>query len=427
MCHLYLFTGAKVNFKKQLTLAFGNNCEVYDGTINTSRSRSVPCIALYPCNNATGSWNFFNLRTNKHIHHSNWKKMITTEVIINAVNALTGRVQAQPDPLSPVAAPLCLRIQEQVKDEEDDDGVPDLTPAGDDDDINEDEADDEDDEEQQEVEAPQPQVTCQSARIAGGMKPPERYNLVSKIQEATSRLKEKRPDDKTLEEAKWKAIEAEILQIFVELKALMPVMREDIPEDAEILCSFIFLVKNFLANGDFDKVKGRIVTNGAQQSRVMYPNRSSPTVGIHSIMTCLTMAAQLDNYALAKIDVKGAYLQMEMTGSPVFMKLDKKLMALVISILPHLKHFVTTEGTFYTRLLKALYGCVQSSRLWYEKLVSVLQSLQYQVCPVDPCIMRRVVNNKIYIIVIYVDNLLLLTDRTEAEQLEKELTAEFNL
>ncbi len=155
------------------------------------------------------------------------------------------------------------------------------------------------------------------------MKPPERYNLVTKIQEATNELKEKKPDDKTLEKAKWKAIEAEILQIFVELKALMPVMREDIPEDAEILRSFIFLVEKFLANGDFDKVKGQIVTNGAQQSRVMYPNRSSPTVGIHSIMTCLMVAAQLDYYVLAKIDVKGAYLQMEMTGFPVFMKLDR--------------------------------------------------------------------------------------------------------
>ncbi len=203
-----------------------------------------------------------------------------------------------------------------------------------------------------------------------------------------NRLEKKKPDAKTLEEAKWKAIEAEILQIFVELKALLPVLREDIPEDAEILRSFIFLVEKFLANGEFDKVKGWIVANGAQQSRAMYLNRSSPTVGLHSILTCLAMAAQLDNYILAKIDVKGAYLQMEMTGSPVFMKLDKKLMASVISILPQLKRFVTPEGTLYTRLLKALYGCVQSSRLWYEKLVSVLQMLQYQVCPVDPCIMR---------------------------------------
>jgi hypothetical protein len=114
-----------------------------------------------------------------------------------------------------------------------------------------------------------------------------------------------------------------------------------------------------------------------------------------------------------------------MTGSPVFMKLDKKLTESVITILPELKRFVTKEGTLYTRLLKALYGCIQSSRLWYEKLVGVLQRLGYETCRVDPCIMRRIVNKHIHLIIIYVNDLLLLTDKTEAERLEKELTAEF--
>jgi hypothetical protein len=85
------------------------------------------------------------------------------------------------------------------------------------------------------------------------------------------------------------------------------------------------LVEKFLANGEFDRVKARMVANGAQQSGELYPNQSSPTIGIHSIMTCLTMAAQLHDYILSKLDVKGAYLQTKMTGSPVFMKLDKNL------------------------------------------------------------------------------------------------------
>jgi hypothetical protein len=58
---------------------------------------------------------------------------------------------------------------------------------------------------------------------------------MTKIKSVTQKLEEKRPDENTLEEAKWKAIEAEILQVFVELKAVMPIMREDIPEDAEIV------------------------------------------------------------------------------------------------------------------------------------------------------------------------------------------------
>ncbi len=74
----------------------------------------------------------------------------------------------------------------------------------------------------------------------------------------------KKLDEKTFEEAKWKAIEAEILQIFMELKALMPVMHEDIMEDAEILRLLIFLVERFLVSGEFDKMKAQMVANGAQ-------------------------------------------------------------------------------------------------------------------------------------------------------------------
>jgi len=65
-----LFTGVKSDFKKEFSLAFGDYCEVYDGTDNTSKERSVPCIALYPCNNAAGSWAFLNLKSKQMLRRS---------------------------------------------------------------------------------------------------------------------------------------------------------------------------------------------------------------------------------------------------------------------------------------------------------------------------------------------------------------------
>jgi hypothetical protein len=97
------------------------------------------------------------------------------------------------------------------------------------------------------------------------------------------------------------------------------------------------------------------------------------------------------------------------------MKFDKQLTEL-ISILPQLKHFITPEGTLYTKLLKALYRCIQSSRLWYNKLVPVLQCLHYETCLVDQCIMCCIINNKVHLIIIYVDDLLLLANKVEADQ-----------
>ncbi len=67
-----------------------------------------------------------------------------------------------------------------------------------------------------------------SARIAQGITPPERYLLLNKIKTTTDKIAQK-------EQAKFEVIQKEVLQIFQELEALVPVMKADIPEDAEIL------------------------------------------------------------------------------------------------------------------------------------------------------------------------------------------------
>jgi hypothetical protein len=79
-----LFTGMKVDFCSEFGLAFGDYCEVYDGTDNTSKPRSILCVALLPCNNAAGSWAFMNLLTKQRIWRSHWVKMVMTDVIISS-------------------------------------------------------------------------------------------------------------------------------------------------------------------------------------------------------------------------------------------------------------------------------------------------------------------------------------------------------
>jgi hypothetical protein len=83
-----LFMGTKINYKKSLVLAFRDYCEVFDGSDNTSKSRSLPCIALHPCNNATGSWQFLNIMTGVTIRRSNWRCMVTTQAVIDKINSM---------------------------------------------------------------------------------------------------------------------------------------------------------------------------------------------------------------------------------------------------------------------------------------------------------------------------------------------------
>jgi hypothetical protein len=92
MCPRVLFTGVKPNYRKELSLAFGDYVELYTGTDNTSRERSTPCIALYPVGNATGAWQFWNLRSGRYMRHSTWVKMRTNTLIVDTVNTEADRV-----------------------------------------------------------------------------------------------------------------------------------------------------------------------------------------------------------------------------------------------------------------------------------------------------------------------------------------------
>ncbi len=83
-----LFTGTKINYKKSLSLGFGDYCEVFDGSDNTSRSRTLPCIALHPCNNSTGSWQFLNITTGMMIRRSHWRRMVTMQAVVDRMNAM---------------------------------------------------------------------------------------------------------------------------------------------------------------------------------------------------------------------------------------------------------------------------------------------------------------------------------------------------
>ena len=80
-----------------------------------------------------------------------------------------------------------------------------------------------------------------------------------------------------------------------------------------------------------------------------------------------------------------------------------------------------------TLLLKAMYGCVQASKLWYNLLVKILGSRGYVVSETDTCVMRRAINRMIFIILIYVDDLLIFAMNDEIEGIRELLAGVFKL
>jgi hypothetical protein len=105
----------------------------------------------------------------------------------------------------------------------------------------------------------------------------------------------------------------ELQQLFLELVALVLLQRHDIPMNATILKLHMFLVNKYVATGDFDQVKARLIVDRRDQDHEM----SSLTVAIHSVLMLLGLACEKHWWDVIKIDIKGAFVQTPMMGHQI--------------------------------------------------------------------------------------------------------------
>jgi hypothetical protein len=148
-------------------------------------------------------------------------------------------------------------------------------------------------------------------------------------------------------------------------------------------------------------------------------------VAIHSLFTVLVLYAGKTECIMAKVDIMGAFIQTPMTGTPVYVRLNRNTAKYVIELFPEWSRYLMKDGVLYTKMLKAMYGCVQASRLWFELLTGVLQDAGYKSAAKDKCIMCKTDNGGTHVNVIYVDDLLILASREEINVLWEILVNEF--
>jgi hypothetical protein len=243
---------------------------------------------------------------------------------------------------------------------------------------------------------------------------PSRYAAATKV--SRSEWEQKPADD---------AIKKELRQLFLELVALVPLRRHEIPATVTMLKSHMFLVNKYLANGDFDKVKARLVADGRDQDQEMYPDKSSPTVAIHLVFTVLGLACQKRWRIVVKIDIKGAFVQTPMMGHQIFMKLDPKITKYAKEICPEFDDFIWRDGCLYMVLLKVMYSCIQASAFWYAFIQREIERVGYTVGETDKCVFIKQVGDRVFILMLYIDDIMAIVDEEEAKRLKKRLEEPF--
>jgi hypothetical protein len=225
----------------------------------------------------------------------------------------------------------------------------------------------------------------------------------------------------------YEAIVKELTQLYQVKEAVTPVHRKELSsaELKTVIRSSLFLNPKHDAMGTFEKIKARLVGNGKQQDRDLWPDRSSPTAMLESIMAVLTVAAK-EGRKTADLDIGSAYLEAEWKGDPVHIVVEKMLATIYVHEFPELKKYQQVDGTMLMRLDKALYGTLIAGRLWFDKLSQVLSDMGFTPNPLDPCVLNKTVGENQLTVVVFVDDILATCkDGAALEQLIVDLKGKF--
>ena len=196
-------------------------------------------------------------------------------------------------------------------------------------------------------------------------------------------------------------------------------------EKRRFIRSFLFYKEKFNRNRTRMRLKARLVAGGHQQDREIYTDNRAPTVSIESILTIIAIAAA-ENRFVSAIDIGNAFLEADMTGPDVLMVLDKFTTGILTKIDPSAVQYIDEKGEILVKLNKALYGCLQSAKAWFDHLKAVLIDIGFVQNSYDECVFNRGVDQEQVTIAVYVDDLLVTSKKLNAVQsLIKELQSRF--
>jgi hypothetical protein len=179
-------------------------------------------------------------------------------------------------------------------------------------------------------------------------------------------------------------------------------------ERKEVLESHLFLKEKRDAT-----VKGRMVTGGnKQRGTIEKLDASSPTAALdESVLHTAIMDAH-EGRDVAVIDISNAFVQtrLEDDANKAIMRLRGKLAELVVKVAPEIytKYVIINskgETVLYVRLLNALYDIMKAALLYYQRFVTDLKSIGFEINPYDPCVANKIVKGKQLTVVWHVDDL----------------------
>ena len=156
------------------------------------------------------------------------------------------------------------------------------------------------------------------------------------------------------------------------------------------------------------KIKGRCCSDGSGQKKyVPREEASSPTIAVESLIALVTIFA-FEKRDVAVFDVPGAYLHADLPDDKfALLKFEGQFVDIMVEVNPDFASSIRYERgrkVLYCRILKALYGMIESALLWYTLYADVLKQQGFKLNKVDKCVANKVVNGKQLSIGWYLDD-----------------------
>lgn len=181
------------------------------------------------------------------------------------------------------------------------------------------------------------------------------------------------------------------------------------PKEKNIVdCKWVFRIKRD-DNGNIERYKARLVAKGySQKKNYDYTETYAPVARITTFRIMLSIANQF-KYTIHQMDVKTAFL-------------NGNLKEVIYMYQP--EGFEEGDRNMVCRLQKSLYGLKQAPRSWNEAFNSFVLSLGFKRSNYDCCLYWKRTGGVVVYLLLYVDDILLMTNNLEEIQLIKNQLSE---
>jgi hypothetical protein len=188
----------------------------------------------------------------------------------------------------------------------------------------------------------------------------------------------------------------------------------DLPQGKQpVGCKWVFTIKH-TPEGKVDRYKARLVAKGYTQTYgIDYEETFAPVAKMNSVRTLISCAVNLD-WEIYQMDVKNAFLHGDLQEE-IYMEIP-----------PGFETSQTTGKVL--RLHRSLYGLKQSPRAWFDRFRRAVMKKRYRQSNADHTLFYKRTMDKIVILIVYVDDIVITgDDADEIAHLKGHLAQEFEV